>query len=523
MRFSAAISADSIQAEPGASAPASVEVTNHGPEAERFEVFVEGVAAEWTAIPMPTFAVEPNETHSERFFFKPPRASESLAGTYPFIVKVRSLETGEAKEMQGVLEVKPFHHLNIEVSPKMAVIRGGQKKTSVQVVLMNLGNSEHSVQLYASDQNDALAFELEEDQVTLAPGQERTIWATVSGRQRPLLAASRLHPCSISIRSTAHPAIGAAAQLQVEQRALVSPGSGVLAMASVALAAGWFALLPKQPEITSFSVSPEVVETGQPVTISWTTEHAGGLELILDDGETQKRNRSGSITWVPKRAGDFQITAAAIYEDRRSDDRKELVQVNEPVKAPAPVIELFDIQPRDLKVGQTMQISYRVSPSVTSATLSPVGLRLDTNADGVQLIAKVAGTAEYKILAYNRDGVMTEQSILITAEDASLATIQSFNVFPTRIPVGSTGTVTVSWRLRDARRAELLIGEESIEIDTVTGRYEIPIAVDTMIELVAYDENGKTVSDVIEVVVTDLLTTRGPAGSEGPADTPPAG
>jgi hypothetical protein len=118
---------------------------------------------------------------------------------------------------------------------------------------------------------------------------------------------------------------------------------------------------------------------------------------------------------------------------------------------------------------------------------------------------------------------MTEQSILITAEDASLATIQSFNVFPTRIPVGSTGTVTVSWRLRDARRAELLIGEESIEIDTVTGRYEIPIAVDTMIELVAYDENGKTVSDVIEVVVTDLLTTRGPAGSEGPADTPPAG
>src|SRR4051794_4834833 len=114
MSFTIRLSQDLTAVEAGATVPLSIEVTNKGEEADRFEMQVEGIDSEWTAAPEPVFTVGPGETHSQKVFFKPPRSSESVAGNYPFVVKIRSLNSGDSRTVQGVLQIKPFHHLSME-------------------------------------------------------------------------------------------------------------------------------------------------------------------------------------------------------------------------------------------------------------------------------------------------------------------------------------------------------------------------------------------------------------------------
>src|SRR6185503_11001728 len=97
MSFTIRLSQDLTAVEAGATVPLSIELTNKGEEADRYEMQVEGLDPEWTASPEPVFTVGQHEIHSQKVFFKPPRASESLAGNYPFVVRVRSLESGDAR------------------------------------------------------------------------------------------------------------------------------------------------------------------------------------------------------------------------------------------------------------------------------------------------------------------------------------------------------------------------------------------------------------------------------------------
>src|SRR4051794_31183274 len=103
MSFSIQISSDLISVEAGDNTPVNLQVINRGEEVDRFEVEVEGLDPEWTAIPVPLFSVAAGETQTEKVFFRPGRASESLAGNYPFVIKVRSLNSGETRSSQGVL------------------------------------------------------------------------------------------------------------------------------------------------------------------------------------------------------------------------------------------------------------------------------------------------------------------------------------------------------------------------------------------------------------------------------------
>src|SRR5256885_1805032 len=108
MSFTIRLSQDLTAVEAGATVPLSIEVVNKGEAEDRYEMQVEGIDPEWTASPEPVFTVGPGETHSQKVFFKPPRSSESIAGNYPFVVRVRSLNSGDARTAQGVLQIKAF-------------------------------------------------------------------------------------------------------------------------------------------------------------------------------------------------------------------------------------------------------------------------------------------------------------------------------------------------------------------------------------------------------------------------------
>ena len=91
MSFSVRIAADLVSVEAGATVPLGIEIANRSDDQDRFEMEVEGLDPDWTAVPVPTFSADPRDIQTEKVFFKPPRVSESLAGTFPFVIKVRSL------------------------------------------------------------------------------------------------------------------------------------------------------------------------------------------------------------------------------------------------------------------------------------------------------------------------------------------------------------------------------------------------------------------------------------------------
>ena len=158
-----------VVVEPGATAPLTIEVENIGSTEDQVEVSVEGVDAEWIAIPVPVVTLKPGEKQAVKIFFKPPRVSESTAGNFPFVARVRSLNDGDLRSAQGVLTIKPYHNLTLEVNPKKGFVTPTKRQNVFTLTIMNMGNSEHMIQLTADDPDEVCAFEFDEDQVTVAP------------------------------------------------------------------------------------------------------------------------------------------------------------------------------------------------------------------------------------------------------------------------------------------------------------------------------------------------------------------
>src|SRR5258708_4913693 len=142
MSFLARLATDLITVEAGATTPTSIEIINRDDAADQFELSIEGLDPEWTAVPVPVVSIEARETQEEKLFFKPPRVSESSAGNYPFVLRIRSLTSGEARTVQGVLTVKPYNHLSIELSPKKGYVSPVAHHNTFEATLVNLGNTE---------------------------------------------------------------------------------------------------------------------------------------------------------------------------------------------------------------------------------------------------------------------------------------------------------------------------------------------------------------------------------------------
>ena len=251
MSFTIRLSQDLTTVEAGATVPLTIEIVNKGGEIDRLEMQVEGLDPEWTASPEPVFTIGPGETHSQKAFFKPPRASESLAGNYPFVVKVRSLNSGDSRTAQGVLQIKAFQHLSMELSPKKGHSTPMHQSFAYTLTLMNLGNSEHTLQLSGADPEEECAYEFPSDQITIGPGQQREIVVSVHAASAGYFSPGKLFGFVISARSIESPSTVASAQGQLERRPLLSPGAILTAVVLLAAFFLWFAVRPKPPTISA--------------------------------------------------------------------------------------------------------------------------------------------------------------------------------------------------------------------------------------------------------------------------------
>lgn len=512
MSFSVQLSPDLVPLEPGSTSPVSVVVVNKGPEADRYELELEGLDGEWKAVPVPVFGVDAGETHAEKFFLKPPRASESLAGNYPFVVKVRSLVSGEQRTIQGVAQVKTFHHLSMEISPRKGFVSPVRKHNTFGVTIVNLGNADHTVQLLGTDPEDACTYEFDTEQVPLGPGQQREVELVANPTTSRLISSSRLIGFTVTGRSVETPSVVASSQAQLEQRPLLTPASIIAFILIAGIFALWWIFRPQPPGLT-IGADPRQIVAGEPVTVTWAAENA--RQVVIRAGEKiiyEGPDLSGTRTFTLSEVGTTTIYAEAIYNQKKKEETIQ-IEVQAAPTVPAPVIDSLSVDRNRIKKGEPFVLRYKLSGGVQSAILQPIGLELDPALDEREIVPNRTGKLEYTLVVRNSAGQMAEKSFTVNVVDESDAVIRSFSPSLKAVPA-EDARVRVSWRVTGADQVEVKLDGESPIAVTSVGEQEFNLTKKTVFTLTAWDAQGRSVTqsftvDVLAPVPTPPDTTGG--------------
>jgi hypothetical protein len=496
MSFTIQLTPDLTPVEPGSNTPVSVVVTNRSEAADRFEMEIEGIDPEWKAVPVPVFSVDAGDAHSEKVFFKPRRDSESLSGNYPFVVRIRSLESGEQRTAQGVLQIRPFHHVTMEISPKKGFVSPARKQNYFDVTLVNLGNTEHTMHLVGGDPEDACAYEFDQEQVTLGPGQQKEIELAVNPTTQPLLSGAKLIGFTVSARSVDAPAITASSQAQLEQRSLFSPTSIIVGVLLAVLIGAWLMMMPKPPSI-SLSADPMQAQTGDQITISWQAERASKVTVKMGDNTLYEGpDLRGSKSVTLNRSGTLTVVGVA-SKDGNEKQETLAVTVSEPAPVPSPQVSSFGVDRNRIKLGESFILKYTFNAAVTRAVIQPLGSELDLALNELEITPKSAGTATYTVVAMNSKGEQAKKSVSVTIVDESDARIPVFRAEPNVVKEPASST-SLNWFVTGADRVELSYNGQTSTIGN-SGPLTVEISTKTTFTITAYDHQGRSINRKITV------------------------
>ncbi|MBX7135599.1 MAG: hypothetical protein K1X67_23275 [Fimbriimonadaceae bacterium] len=505
MSFALRLASDLVQVDAGATVPLGVEASNRDDDADTYEIQIEGLDPEWTAVPVPSFTVEGHDIHTEKIFLKPPRVTESLAGTYPFVVTLRSLNSGETRSAQGVLEIRPFHHISVDVSPKKGSVSPFNKECTFDVTVMNLGNSEHTLQLFASDPDDECAFDFDPDKVTVGPGQQKTVAMQASGKRRPFLANSRLYGLSASARSVSMPTVVGNAQAQLEQKALISPGGFILLLCTLFLIIGWAFFMPKPPTLDVFTAVPNEVMVGESIRVDWrASANSKNVRIVAGKQVFASLDVRGSLDIETQEAGSLEISGFAVAGDKQSSPKVVIVKVLPRPVVPEPVIRSFKLEPAKVSLGEPVTVKFEVNEAVTKATLWPQGLSLDPRVGEAQFTPSTTGTLTFRLVVENSEGKRAETEAKITVEKASQARILAFETEPPTLD-SAGGVSRLSWTVTGSAIVELSYVDDAgvkqkMRVDAQS-TFDASLTKTTSFTLTATDAEGLTTTKTVKVEV----------------------
>lgn len=492
MSFALSLAADVVEVEAGATSPVGLTVVNRGEASDRFEVEVEGIDPEWRFIPVPTFAVEPGESRSEKAFLKPPRLPESVSGSYPFVVRVRSLESGETRTAQALLKLNAFHSLTMDIAPKKGVVSPTTKRNDFRLTVVNLGNSEHTLQLTAQDPDDRCAYEFENDQIVLGPGQQREVELIADPKQTPLLSSGRLIGFSVVARSLTERNVSATAQAQLEQRSLLSPATLVAAALLAGAVGAWWTMRPVPPKI-DLMVSPTRVMRGEKVQIRWVAQHADHVRITV--GEDPNPVYDGVATGEPVSfvaQGDDKVTvfAEASREGGGMDRESKSIAVDAPPVVALPAIASFTASAKSIKVNTPVIVTWKAT-NATGYSISPLGKELGPEQTQLEIVPITAGKQVYTLYAKNSEGKTVSKTVEVEVTDPSEAAILAFSADPKTAREADGGRTTLSWSVTGAALVELRLGSDAPKTVEASGSQSLSLLAKTGVTLIATDAKGR--------------------------------
>jgi hypothetical protein len=498
MPLNLSVSTDSVTVEPGQAAPLAILVENDSTTEDTVEIGILGLDGEWVIIPVSQIELRPNDKQEVKVFFKPPRSSESSAGSFPFVVKVRSLTNSDQRTSGGMLTIKPFHSLSVELNPRRGVITSTKQNNVFTATVMNMGNSEHDVQLSADDPEEACTYDFDDEQVTLRPGQQMDVDFAVTPKKKSPLGSSRLVGFIVTARSTSVKGVASTVQGQLEIRPFFTPMKLVFATLVMILLGIFWLTQPKPATIRLEVLGPKKVYQGTKVTVRWVAENSNAVK-ILASGEVVQENAApeGSVEVEARLLGTLKIQGVAFRDQRESEPATAEVEVVLAPVVPDPEILVFKPSSLEVRKGEKVTLEYSFNAAVTKAILAPNQIELDLNLNTIVVEPSVVGDNEFTIVVENAQKKIQKKSLRIKMVDSSLASITRFEADPVTGEAGNYATV-IHWVTLNADRVELLVNGKALSVES-EGDPEIPIVGKTVFKLRALDVNGKVVEKVLTV------------------------
>lgn len=316
--------------EPGRPSWLTARITNRGPVADTFLLSVEGLPTAWLdptsgggSGPIAPVRLAPGETATLTLTLQAPRESQSLAGDYPTIVRVRSASNSQVAAT-GALRctVLPFEAASLALSPISAEARAEADYT---LTVRNDGNAPARFALSADDPERLLLFELGQEELQLAPGQTTRVPLTVEAPRRLIGGPERIRFTAYAEPERGEPASAGATFVRLPLLPTWLPLLLLLGLLATTLATLLFrptgddiaattptpqllpTAAPGAPIVAAFSVLPEVVAPGEPVTVAWDVR---GAERVRIDqfGDVPPL---GQRDFRPIETTDFRLVASA--------------------------------------------------------------------------------------------------------------------------------------------------------------------------------------------------------------------
>lgn len=488
------LSSEELEVEPGGTVQVTATVTNTGDQVDRYQIEVEGVDMEWYAIPVPAVTVAPNESKRERILFRPPRSTASRAGVYPFVVRVRSLESGDAGIAQGSLSVSTFKSLEIDLTPKRGGATFFRRDTEFAVRIANRGNTEHTLLLHASDPEDACVYEFETERITLPPDGEQEVLFRVEPTTNPVIGSTQLIGFTVIARAIDDPYLSASTQGQLVHKALISGAAIVTAIVTIGVLFTFWITRPRPVEISLFTADRMEITVGDQATLSWSVENAERNQVTISASSGRKWENlpaNGKLAVDPKSRTEYELVARNSLGEM---PKRLTINVLQPPKPADPQILLFKADSREINKGESVRLVWKVE-NAEKLILSPIGLTLDPALPDYRDTPDK--NIEYTLIARNAAGKVTTAKVKVTVRENSTAVIDSFDANPRTVEPGEQ--VTFSWQITGAVRAEINNGVG--KVDYKSGTVTLSPTQTTEYVLTAADNNGRTTSQRVQIVV----------------------
>ncbi len=522
------LSESNLSVDPGEFVQLRVTMTNRQETADRLLLEVEGVDVEWYGIPVPAMNLDANGQAEALLNFRIQRTSENHAGSYPFLVRVRAMETGAVGVAQATLTVKSFSSLQLELNPKRGIATFFQPVNEFEVSLSNQGNQEETLSLYASDADDECAYEFEQENVTIKPGQTLQSPLLVRPKTVPVWGGGKLYGFTVSARAASSSYAAGNTHGQLERRSLISPLLGIfLALVAIGGFVAW-SLWPRPLpalKIHSFAALPTQIPQGGSVTLSWDVQP--NFETLL----IKRRQGDGpeiteNIPSSPPPAGSIIVTPQGpqtIYtlEVRRKDGattkQNVTIDVTIPPPAPKPSIAFFKVEPEKVHEGDTILLSWQAKGAVK--------LILDPGNMGLPLYEQTHPITADKDTIYTLRAIGSDEKsfvektvkVTVAPKDACIAEIVAFSAGQKKIFVGDK--IKLLWQTHYAKSVRIDSDKGSVgESPRASGSMDVPIAI---IEPITFtitvgDTSGKFVTR--QLVVTPEQRPVAPPDGAPPVD-----
>jgi hypothetical protein len=361
---------------------------------------------------------------------------------------------------------------------------------------VNLGNTEHTMQLVGGDPEDACAYEFDQEQVTLGPGQQKEIEMAVNPTTQPLLSGAKLIGFSVSARSVDAPSVTASSQAQLEQRSLFSPTSIIVGVLLALLIGAWLMMMPKPPSIM-LSADPMQAQRGDQITISWQADRASKVTIKMgDDTVYEGPDLRGTKSVTLNQSGTLTLVGTA-SKDGNEKQETLAVAVSEPAPVPSPEISKFGADKNRIKLGESFILKYGFNAAVTRAVIQPLGSELDLALNELEITPKSAGSVTYTVVAMNSKGDQTKKSVSVTIVDESDARIPVFRAEPNVVKEPATGTI-LNWFVTGADRVELSYNGQTSTVGN-SGPLTVDVSTKTTFTITAYDHQGRSINRKVTV------------------------